>query len=89
MAYYISMTREFYGHGRKGASTQVDLMDADTFGGVAVFASRAEAEARIKEFDSTIYYQTHNESGRAALRVKTQSQLTPPSGASRWPDVCR
>ena len=76
MTYYISMTHEFYGHGGKGASTKVDLMGADTFEGVAEFASRADAEARIEEFDSTVYYTMHNETGRPSLRVKTPSQLT-------------
>ena len=78
MTYYISMTHEFYGN---GASTIVDLMGADTFEGVAKFATRAEAEARIDEFDSTVYRQLHNESGRPALRVKTPSQLTPRQSA--------
>ena len=73
MTYFISMTHEFYGN---GASTQVDLLGADTFEGVAVFAARADAEARIDEFDSTVYRQMHNEGGRPALRVKTPSQLT-------------
>jgi hypothetical protein len=73
MTYYISMTHEFYGN---GASTVVDLMGADTFEGVAVFATRAEAEARIEEFDNTVYRRMHNECGRPALRVKTPSQLT-------------
>ena len=73
MTYYISMTREFYGN---GASTVVDLMGANTFQGVAVFATRAEAEAEIERFDGTVYRQMYNESGRPALRVKTPSQLT-------------
>lgn len=73
LTYYISMTHEFYGN---GASTRVELMGADTFEGVAVFATRAEAEAEIESFDSTVYRQMHNESGRPALRVKTPSQLT-------------
>jgi hypothetical protein len=73
MTYYISMTHEFYGN---GASTQVDLLGADSFEGVAVFATRADAQATIEEFDNTVYRQMHNESGRPALRVKTPSQLT-------------
>jgi len=73
MTYYISMTHEFYGN---GARTQVDIMGADTFDEVAVFATRAEAEAEIERFDSAVYRQMYNESGRPALRVKTPSQLT-------------
>jgi len=73
MKYYISMTHEFQCH---GPTTIVDLMGADSFEGVAVFATRAAAEARIEEFDNTVYRQMHNEIGRPALRVKTPSQLT-------------
>jgi len=73
MKYYISMTHEFYGN---GASTVVDLMGANTFQGVAAFATRAEAEAEIERFDGTVYRQMHNECGRPTLRVKTTSQLT-------------
>ena len=73
MTYYISMTHEFYGY---RSNTVVDLMGADTFDGVAVFATRAEAEARIEEFDNTVYRQKNNEIGRPDLRVKTPSQLT-------------
>ena len=73
MTYYISMTHEFYGN---GASTVVGLMGADSFEGVEQFATRAEAEARIEEFDNTVYYLRHNETGRPSLRVKTPSQLS-------------
>ena len=73
MTYYISMTHEFYGN---GASARVDLMGADTFEGVASFATRADAEARIEEFNNTVYRQMHNEFARPSLRVKTPSQLT-------------
>jgi len=73
MTYYISMTHKFYGN---GASTQVDLLGVDRFEGVEQFATRAEAEARIEEFDNTVYYLMHNEVGRPSLRVKTPSQLT-------------
>ena len=73
MTYYISVTHQFYGN---GASNVVDLMGADTFEGVEVFATRAEAEAEIERFDNTVYNQKHNESGRPALRVKTAGELT-------------
>ena len=78
MTYYISMTHEFYGN---GASTQVDLMGAETLNGVAEFATRAAAEAKIEEFENSVYLQMHNESGRPELRVKTPSQLT---ARQRW-----
>ena len=73
MTYYISMTRNFYGC---PSTTCVSLMGSDTFDGAKVFATRAAAEAEIERFDSTVYYQAHNEFGRASLRVKTPSQLT-------------
>jgi len=73
MTYYISMTHKFYGN---GASTVVDLMGEDSWEGVEVFATRAGAEARIEEFDNTVYYLMNNEVGRPSLRVKTPSQLT-------------
>ena len=73
MTYYISLTHEFNGN---GARDRVDIMGADTFEGVEVFDSRAAAQARIEEFNSNVYRQMQNESGRPALRVKTPSQLT-------------
>ena len=73
MTYYISMSHDFYGN---RPSTQVDLLGADSFEGVEQFATRAAADARIEEFDNTVYYQMHNEVGRPSLRVKTPSQLT-------------
>jgi len=80
MTYYVSITHEFYGH---GASRIVDILGADTFDGAEVFATRAEAEARIEEFDQTVYRTMYNETGRPALRVKTPSQLTPRQSAQR------
>jgi len=80
MTYYISMTHKFYSNGAKWSGStpalQVGLMGADDFHGVNVFETRADAEARIDEFNNAVYLQMHNEIGRPALRVKTPSQLT-------------
>ena len=76
--YFISMTHQFYGN---GASTVVDLMGGDSAEGAEEFATRAEAEAVIEEFDSTVYHALYNEIARPALRVKTLSQLTPRQAA--------
>lgn len=63
--YAIRMIREFYGP----RTEKSYVLDDNSFDRRAEFATRAEAQAKVDELDSAIYYTAHNECGRADYRI--------------------
>ena len=65
MKYVIQETREWY-----GPKTTRSLV-ADMCGEPLTFQTREEAQLKIYELDSGLYYLAHNESSRPSYKVKS------------------